>query len=808
MKPILTLLFLGLTLIINAENNTTLKVDSIRAKIAAFNEDSLKVNGYFKIQNITKNKAENIYFEAARKIDSICQWQLSQPISTKEKNFFTANVIELHNNVAKKYMDIGDNKKALEECEIALVYSENNSFKIPRSETFNVIGLIYLDLNKYELSIANFNESLKIRRQANDIKGIGGSLNNIGLVHYYKNDYESAIEFFKKSLKISQENDNKDFASNTLNNIGVLYKIKGDYIEAIKCYNESMQLNTDRGKEEENSTCFSNIGGIYLTQGNVDKAIEYYQKCLVIEQKNNKIKKIANTFNSIAICYERKGKENKATEYHHKALSIFKEINDKMGISMALSNLGSMQQDIGDSLIDSNKKMGVFHYEKAMENYNQSLSISTQINNLSSIALNQHNLGHIYLRLKDYKKAIEKGEISREINNSIGAVEDIEKDYSLLYLAYKEDKQFEKSLEMYENYMSIKDSIKGEEFLFEVQRQEYEFQFNKKQELAKAEQNKKDELSKEASDKKNIILIAFLSFSILVIVFSLFVIKRLKHTKKQNKIINQQSEVVEKQKVKVINAYKQLETKNKEVVDSIVYANRIQTAILPREKMIKETLKDAFILYKPKDIVAGDFYWIEKRKDTILFAAADSTGHGVPGAIVSVICNYALNRSLKEFNLIKPGEILDKTREIVVSEFERSDEQVKDGMDIALCSLKGNQLHYAGANNPLWIIRDNELMVIPSDRQPIAKTEKEKPFKTNEITVQPGDTLYIFSDGYSDQFGGGKGKKLKTQPFKSLLLSIQDKSMHDQKTILEDFFEKWKGELEQVDDVCIIGFRI
>ena len=123
---------------------------------------------------------------------------------------------------------IGDNKKALEECEIALVYSENNSFKIPRSETFNVIGLIYLDLNKYELSIANFNESLKIRRQANDIKGIGGSLNNIGLVHYYKNDYESAIEFFKKSLKISQENDNKDFASNTLNNIGVLYKIKGD----------------------------------------------------------------------------------------------------------------------------------------------------------------------------------------------------------------------------------------------------------------------------------------------------------------------------------------------------------------------------------------------------------------------------------------------------------------------------------------------------------------------------------------------------------------------------------------------------
>ena len=154
----------------------------------------------------------------------------------------------------------------------------------------------------------------------------------------------------------------------------------------------------------------------------------------------------------------------------------------------------------------------------------------------------------------------------------------------------------------------------------------------------------------------------------------------------------------------------EVESKNKEITDSITYAKRIQSAILPPEKVVKESLEDSFILYKPKDIVAGDFYWLEQKNGKVLFAAADCTGHGVPGAMVSVVCNNALNRSVREHGLTDPGKILDKTREIVIEEFEKSDEEVNDGMDIAICSLEGNSLQYAGAHNPLWVIRNGAIL--------------------------------------------------------------------------------------------------
>lgn len=223
---------------------------------------------------------------------------------------------------------------------------------------------------------------------------------------------------------------------------------------------------------------------------------------------------------------------------------------------------------------------------------------------------------------------------------------------------------------------------------------------------------------------------------------------------------------------------------------------------------IKEHLPKSFVLYLPKDIVAGDFYWIEHHENKVLFAAADCTGHGVPGAMVSVICNNGLNRSVREYGLFDPGEILDKTRDIVIQEFEKSKEEVKDGMDIAICSLEGNVLKYAGAHNPLWIIRNNELIEIKANKQPIGSFDKKTPYLTHSINLQKADSLYIFSDGFADQFGGKKGKKFKSKAFKELLLSIQDYSMENQKKLLLDSFESWKGEIEQLDDVCVMGIKI
>jgi serine phosphatase RsbU (regulator of sigma subunit) len=251
-----------------------------------------------------------------------------------------------------------------------------------------------------------------------------------------------------------------------------------------------------------------------------------------------------------------------------------------------------------------------------------------------------------------------------------------------------------------------------------------------------------------------------------------------------------------------------LEEKNKEITDSINYAKRIQEAILPSSKYVQECLPDGFIFYKPKDIVAGDFYWMEKKDGSMLFAAADCTGHGVPGAMVSVLCNNALNRSVREFGLTDPGAVLDKTRTLVIREFEKSDEDMKDGMDIALCSIKGLDLSYAGANNPLWIVRNAKIFETKADKQPIGKHDKSKPYTTHYIRLEKGDCIYIFSDGYVDQFGGEKGKKFMAKNLKKLLLGIQDKSMIEQKTIIDDAFEVWRGKEAQVDDVCVIGLKV
>ena len=229
---------------------------------------------------------------------------------------------------------------------------------------------------------------------------------------------------------------------------------------------------------------------------------------------------------------------------------------------------------------------------------------------------------------------------------------------------------------------------------------------------------------------------------------------------------------------------------------------------MPQAKLVEEYLKESFIIYKPKDVVAGDFYWMEHKDGKVLFAAADCTGHGVPGAMVSVICNNGLNRSVREYGLTDPGEILNKTREIVVQEFEKSEEEVKDGMDIALCSIDGMKLQYAGAHNPLWLLRGGQLIETKASKQPIGQFDNPEPYTTHSFDLEAGDSIYIFSDGYVDQFGGDKGKKLKARAFKELLLSVQSKTMEEQCKIIDQSFETWKGNLEQIDDVCVIGVRV
>ena len=287
------------------------------------------------------------------------------------------------------------------------------------------------------------------------------------------------------------------------------------------------------------------------------------------------------------------------------------------------------------------------------------------------------------------------------------------------------------------------------------------------------------------------------------------------------KINNEKNELLKHNNEEITAKKIEIETQHEEIKASINYAKRIQNAILPSNSLIQKNLPDSFVFYKPKDIVAGDFYWMhllpqpngwEVDGDVVLFAVADCTGHGVPGAIVSVVCNNALNQSVKEFGITQPNLILNKTRELVIETFSESTENVQDGMDIALCSLnvKTHQLQYAGANNPIWIIRSdtNEVEEIKATKEPIGNSQVMNDFTNHAIQLQKNDTIYIFSDGYADQFGGERGKKFKYKPFMELLLSMVNEPLDKQKELLNNHFEQWKGDLEQVDDVCIIGVRI
>lgn len=328
---------------------------------------------------------------------------------------------------------------------------------------------------------------------------------------------------------------------------------------------------------------------------------------------------------------------------------------------------------------------------------------------------------------------------------------------------------------------------------------------------------------------ENIIIIGF----VIVLLFFVYILKAYREKHKSNDLLREQkAEIISKNALlknaneEILLAKHQLEEKNEEILDSITYAKRIQTAILPPDSMWKECLPNSFVLYLPKDIVAGDFYWLEQIGEDVFFAAADCTGHGVPGAMVSVVCHNALNRAVLEFGLSKPSEILDKVTDLVIETFERSDHEVKDGMDISLCklNLSNHQLEYAGAHNPLWIVRKNgveeehlkltyqednlSILECKADKQPIGKFAYREPFNNFDFKLQKGDKIYLSSDGFPDQFGGPKGKKLKSKAFKKMILSFSQQPISKQHELFEKAFTDWRSDYEQLDDVCVIGVEV
>ena len=614
----------------------------------------------------------------------------------------------------------------------------------------------------------------------------------------------------------------KSLAS-SINNLGVNCEQQGNLVDAIIYFHKSLKIQESLKDLEGSATTLNNIGAIYNTLGNVDKTLDYFQKSLKIREQVGDKQGIAQSLNNIGSIYYNQKELSKALNNFEKSAELYKEVGDKEGLAYTMSNIGNIYD-----LLNSYKGLS---YHK------RSLKLREEIGDKKGRAFGLVNVAESQLINKNYKEALTYAKAALALSKEMGYPDNIQKSAYILSKIYKSSSDYPQALEYFELSVIMKDSIKNEESNRASYKLQTKYEFEKQQAVKDAEHNKQMEVIAEREAKQKIITYSIAFGSILLLMFFIFVLNRLQITKKQKSIIEKQKIVVEE--------------KQKEILDSISYAKRIQAAILPSDRIFKQFLPESFVFYKPKDIVAGDFYWLESVKSDesrvmsnenpslithhsqpILFAAADCTGHGVPGAMVSVVCNNALNRSVREFGLTNPGEILDKTREIVIQEFEKSEEEVKDGMDIALCSLEFkvqsselNQLEttvslqYAGANNPLWIIRPTsnnlepqtlnfELIEYKPNKQPIGKYAEAKPFITHQIQLQKGDSIYIFTDGFADQFGGENGKKFKKARLKELFLSIQEKSMHDQLKTIGQTFEKWKGNSYQIDDVCIIGVRI
>src|SRR5690554_14908 len=295
----------------------------------------------------------------------------------------------------------------------------------------------------------------------------------------------------------------------------------------------------------------------------------------------------------------------------------------------------------------------------------------------------------------------------------------------------------------------------------------------------------------------NLQLLLFIGF--IVITILIFFIVRI-HNKeiKNSNLLLMRGEIIKK--------------KNTEIISSINCAKRIQEAMLPDDEEIQKCLCEAFVIYMPKDIVAGDFYWIHNKPSYIYFAVGDCTGHGVPGAMISVMCQTALNRAVLEFSLIQPHRILDKARVLFIEQFNIHNNRFSDGMDISFCLLnkETNILTWAGANNPLYIIKkdSDKVQILKPDKQPIGRFPREKPFSQQEVQLDKGDRVYLFTDGFQDQFGGPKLKKFKPKFFRELLLKTSSLSIPEQRKALIDAFNEWKGDENQVDDVCLLCVKI
>ncbi len=634
----------------------------------------------------------------------------------------------------------------------ALLLSQSLDFKRGTSICYHTMGSLKFDQGDYDKALDYLFKDITIAQQIGDRQGVGTTFNTIGNIHAQHGDYDKALEFYFKSLKIKEDLNDKKGMAACYGNIGIINYLKNDYPKALEYYTKALEIFTELGFKESMADSYNNIGLIYASQGDYSKALEFYFKDLAITEALGDKQAIADSYGNIGQIQAKKGNFADALEYYMKSLNIRKELGDKKGMADSYSSLGNLY-------------MQENHYAEAKVQLLRSLEISIEIDA-------KPDMMSAYLALS-------------ACDSSAGNFKSAY-DFHKLYSQYKDSVINEDSNakidELQTKYKSEKNT------------QEIEF-------LNKDKEHQAQLTTAEAKKNRTILIFVICGFAG-ALIFAFIIFRGYKQKQKVN------FQLADKNKI--------IEEKNKDITDSINYARRIQDAMLVPKEEISKTLKDFFILLKPKDIVSGDFYYYAETNNKIIIAAVDCTGHGVPGAFMSLIGNDALNDIVIGRGITTPSLILEKLHDGIrlALKQETLKSESRDGMDIAICSLdlKTNTLEFSGAMRNLYIIRNKEeiLEEIIGNKTSVGgeMSGSKKIFANNVVQIFSEDAFYIFSDGFADQFGGQHGKKFMVARLKGLLLANSKKKMIEQETELFNAFEDWRRKEEQIDDILVIGVRV
>lgn len=595
-----------------------------------------------------------------------------------------------------------------------------------------------------------------------------------------------AFDYTKKALKISEELKDQNKIGSSLNHLGDLYWYSGDYTSASTCYFKALKIFEGQNDMSAISDCYRNIGWIYQGQDNYDLTIQYYKKALDINLKYGYKRKLISNYDDLGIVEKLKGNYKEAIVFCKKAISLSKELKINRGIAAGYGNLGSTYQLMGE-------------YALAIESFQTSSKIHLEINDVYNMVEDYNGLADCYIKLNQPSKAIEYSMKALELSKQQGYKISIFATYQKLAIGYALNKDYANAYNYLRIYNAQKDSTYNEQNSRQINEMSAKYESDKKELMINSLEKEKNLSDEKAAQDRKFKLFMIL-FSLIVAGLSVVLFRGNLQKKKANNSLSL--------------AYKEIEVQNKDITDSINYAKQIQRARLSNPEIILKHLPDAFGLYKPKDVVSGDFYWFaEHENGKLLLAAADCTGHGIPGAFMSLIGIDELNHATLEKRLSHTSTILSSVNRGVKKALRQNekDSASRDGMDIALCifDLKNKTLEYSGANRPLYYIRDNKLHEIAPTKAAIGgTTSNDQEFKSHLIDLKKDDMIYVFTDGYADQFGGPDGKKFMTKQFKELLLSIHSKPAAEQESLLEKALNNWKKDISQVDDILVMGIRI